>query len=362
VEIKTSSQQAQIWSRHTLGSHQKTDEEEKEMTREKTPGASANLSTLSDLSTPWCIHVVATLRIADHIAASTTDITTLAQEAGCDADSLQRVLRHLVDTGIFEEPTPGRFALNEVALGLLDPAQQLGLDLSGIGGRMAYAWGSLLTAVRTGTPAYHEIFGLPFWKDLEAHPDIAASFDALMGPPGHGTPDPEVLITGGWEEVKTVVDVGGGTGALLAEILRARPEIQGTLVDLPRTVARAGSILQAAGVGERVRTVGQSFFDPLPAGADLYLLKSILSDWPDREAQLILSRCAEAARPSGRVVILGGVSPDDRADPQLLMMVLLGGKERTLTEFGALANEASLQVQATRRLPSGRFAVECRPM
>jgi 2,7-dihydroxy-5-methyl-1-naphthoate 7-O-methyltransferase len=332
------------------------------MTHDRSLEASANLSALSDLCTPWCIHVVATLRIADHIAAGTTDIKTLAEEAGCDADFLLRVLRHLVGKGVFQEPTPGQFALNEAARGLLDPAQQLGLDLTGIGGRMAYAWGSLLSAVRTGAPAYHEIFGLPFWEDLEAHPDIAASFDALIGPPGHGTPDPEVLVTGGWEEVKTVVDVGGGTGALLAEILRAQPEIQGTLVDLPRTVARAGSLLQAAGVGERVRMVGQSFFDPLPAGADLYLLKSILGDWPDREAQLILSRCAQAARPSGRIVILGGVSPDDRADPQLLMMVLLGGKDRTLTEFGALANEASLKVQAAGWLPSGRFAVECRPM
>jgi 2,7-dihydroxy-5-methyl-1-naphthoate 7-O-methyltransferase len=332
------------------------------MTHEKTAGASADLSTLSDLCTPWCIRVAATLRIADHIAAGTTDITTLAQEAGCDADSLQRVLRHLVGTGVFEEPTPGRFALNKAAFGLLDPAQQLGLDLGGIGGRMAYAWGSLLSAVRTGTSTYYEMFNLPFWEDLEAHPDIAASFDALMRPPGHGKPDPEVLVTGGWEKVKTVVDVGGGTGALLAEILRARPGIQGMLVDLPRTVARAGSILQAAGVGERVRTVGQSFFDPLPAGADLYLLKSILSDWPDREAKLILSRCAEAARPNSRIVILGGVSPDDRADPELLMMVLLGSKERTLREFGRLANEAALRIQAAGRLPSGRFAVECCPM
>ena len=319
------------------------------MTGDKTTGESANLSALSDLCTPWCIHVVAILRIADHLAAGTTDITTLAQEAGCDTDSLQRVLRHLVSKGVFQEPAPGRFALNEAAQGLLDPSQRLGLDLDGIGGRMAYAWGSLLTAVRTGTPAYHEIFGLPFWEDLEAHPDIAASFDALMGPPGHGTPDPEV-------------DVGGGTGALLAEILRARPEIYGTLVDLPRTVARAGSLLQAAGVGERVRMVGQSFFDPLPAGADLYLLKSILNDWPDREARLILGRCAQAARPGGRVVILGSVSPDDRANPELLMMVLLGSKNRSLTEFRELAREAALEVQAAGRLPSGRFAVECRPM
>ena len=331
------------------------------MTGDKTPGASAKLSTLSDLCTPWCIHVVATLRIADRLAAGATDIDALAA-AGCDAESLLRVLRHLVGKGVFQETAAGRFALNDAAQGLLDPSQRLGLDLNGIGGRMAYAWGTLLTAVRTGTPAYHELFGLPFWEDLEAHPDIAASFDALMGPPGHGTPDPEVLVTGGWEEVKTVVDVGGGTGALLAEILRARPEIYGTLVDLPRTVARAGSLLQAAGVGERVRMVGQSFFDPLPAGADLYLLKSILNDWPDREARLILGRCAQAARPGGRVVILGGVSPDDRANPELLMMVLLGSGDRTLAEFRELAHEAGLEVQAAGRLPSGRFAVECRPV
>lgn len=328
------------------------------MIDDKTPVQSANLSVLSDLCTPWCIHVVATLQIADHIAAGTTDITTLAKAAACDAAFLELVLRHLVGKGVFAEPAPGQFALNQAA----EEVQRFGLNLDDIGGRMAHAWGTLLTAVRTGKPAYHERFGLPFWEDLQAHPDIAASFDALMGPAGHGTPDPEVLLTGDWEEIKTVMDVGGGTGALLAEILRAHPQIQGTLVDFPATVARAEALLQAAGVRERVRTVGQSFFDPLPAGADLYLLKSILHDWPDREAQLILSRCAEAARPGGRIVILGGVLPEDSVPSLTLELVLLGGKDRTLTEFRELAHQAGLKVQTAERLPSGRFAIECRPM
>lgn len=323
-----------------------------------------DLSTLSDLCTPWCIHVVATLRIADQLAAGAADSAALAAASGCEATSLERVLRHLVSKGVFEELEPDRFALNEAAQGLFDPTLRLGLDLDGIGGRMAYAWGSLLTAVRTGKPAYHEVFGLPFWEDLEAHPAIAASFDALMGPPGHGAPDPEVLVSESWSSVRTVVDVGGGTGALLAEILRNQPEVRGTLVDRPRTVARADAIFEAAGVAERVTTIGQSFFDPLPAGADLYLLKSVLSDWPDREATAILRRCAEAAPPSGRVVVLGGVSPDDVTGgpaPELLMMVLLGSKERTLPEFRALADAAGLTIQATGRQPSGRFVVECRP-
>jgi len=323
-----------------------------------------DLWALCDQSTLWSLHVVATLRIADHIVAGITQIADLANASGSSADSLQRVLRHLVSRGVFEEPAPGRFALNEAARGLLGSSIRLGLDLDGIGGRMAHAWGSLLTAVRTGAPAYHTVFGRPFWDDLEAHPDIAASFDALMGPAGHGTPDPEIQVTGGWESVRTVVDVGGGTGSLLAEILRARPGVRGTLVDLPATVARSAETFRAAGVAERVTAVGQSFFDPLPAGADLYLLKSVLFDWPDREASAILRRCAEAARPAGRVLVLNGVSPDEEgaASPELMMLVLVGGRERTLAEFRELARSAGLEVQAAERQPSRRFVVECRPV
>jgi len=322
-----------------------------------------NIWALSDLCTPWCVHVVATLRIADHIAAGITQINDLAAASGSDSDSLHRVLRHLVGKGVFEEPAPGRFALNEPAHGLLDSAGRLGLDLEGIGGRMAYAWGTLLSAVRTGAPAYHEVFHRPFWEDLQAHPEVAASFDALMGPAGHGIPDPDVLLAGGWESVRTVVDVGGGTGSLLAEILRARPEVRGTLVDFPSTVARSGEIFRAAGVAERVTAVAQSFFDPLPAGADLYLLKKVLDDWPDREAKVILQRCAEAASPAGRVVVLSGVYLDEQGgpSPELLMLVLVGGKNRSLAEFRELARAAGLEVQAAGRQPSGRIVIECRP-
>lgn len=306
-----------------------------------------------DLSTPWCVHVAATLRIADHLAAGITDIHQLAAASAADADSLQRVLRHLAQNGIFEEPAPGCFGLNDTAKGLLD----------GFGGRMAGAWSTLLSAVRTGKPAYHEAFGRGFWDDLEAHPEIAAEFDALMGPAGHGVPDPAVLVDpADWDSVRTVVDVGGGTGSLLAEVLRAHPGIHGTLVDLPRTVARSGEIFEAAGVADRVTTVGQSFFDPLPAGADLYLLKNVLADWPDQEAKALLQRIAEAARPAGRVVIVGGVNPNDVASPELLMMVLVGGKDRTLAEFRELAREAGLAVRASGRQPTGRFVVECSPI
>jgi hypothetical protein len=319
--------------------------------------------TLGDLSTPWSLHVVVTLRIAQHIAAGRTRIADLAEAAGAHADSLHRVLRHLVWQGIFEEPTVGTFALNDAARPLLDDGVVLGFDLDSFGGRMAHAWNTLLTAVRTGQPAYHEVFGRPFWDDLAAHPEIAERFDALMGPQGHGIPDPEVLLSGDWTNVRTVADVGGGAGTLLAEVLRAHPAVRGILVDQPGTIARAAPLLRDAGLIDRVTLAPQSFFDPLPAGADLYLLKSVLSDWPDAQAVAILTRCAEAARPAGRVVLVNGVWPDGDGGPvpELLMMVLVGGRGRSLSEFRALARQAGLEVAATGSRRPGRLTVECLP-
>ena len=321
-----------------------------------------DLWALSDLCTPWCVHVAATLRVATHIAAGCEEIHALAAMCGADEDSLARVLRHLVEKGLFLEPAPGRFALNELARGLLDEGMLLGLDLDGFGGRMAYAWGTLLPAVRSGKPAYHEHFGRPYWEDLESHPAISVQFDSMMSFAGHGVPDWRVLPRAEeWAQVRTVVDVGGGTGALLSEILKAQPHVRGILVDLPRTVARAAELFAAAGVTDRVTASAQSFFDPLPAGADLYLLKSVLNDWPNREVTAILRRCAEAARPSsGRVVVFNTTGPGEAAPPDLLMLVLVGGKERSVEEFGALAAEAGLRVTGTSRQAGGKTLIECR--
>ena len=159
-----------------------------------------------------------------------------------------------------------------------------------------------------------------------------------------------------------MVDVGGGTGTMLAEILRIRPGIHGILVDQPQTVARSAELFRAAGVVGRVTLAGQSFFDPLPPGGDLYLLRGILNDWPDNEAAAILRRCCEAARPSGRVVVLKSVGPNDAPRDLTIEMLLLGGKHRTVMEFQALARQAGLEVSAAGQQSSGYFVVDCRPV
>lgn len=182
-----------------------------------------DLWDLADLRTPWSLYTVVTLRIAEHIEAGATDVHTLAATADCDATALHNVLSHLASRGVFEGPEPGRFRLNQAARGLLEPGIRLGFDLHGLGGRFVHAWSTLPTYLRTGRSGYHELFGRGFWEDLAAHPELAADFDELMGPAGHGTPSAEIDLVDGWDSVRTVVDVGGGTGALLTEILRARP-------------------------------------------------------------------------------------------------------------------------------------------
>lgn len=319
-----------------------------------------DLWQLCDLQTPWCIHTAATLRIAHHIEAGLSDVNDIAAAAHCDPYVLDCLLGYLVSKGVFEQTGPGRYALNETARGLLDPGMLIGLDLDGFGGRMAHAWGTMLSYVRTGRPAYHEVFGRGFWEDLEANPRLAAQFDALIGPQGHGTPNPNFDITGGWDSIKTVTDLGGGTGAMLAEILRAHPHLRGTLVDQPGTVARATEIFEQAGVSNRVTLSGQSFFDPLPSGADLYLLRGILNDWPDKETVAILTRAAEAARPNGRVVVLKSVSPNTSQRTLSIEMVLLAGKHRTLDEFKLLAEKSGLAVSSAGP-QAAYYVVECRP-
>ncbi len=322
-------------------------------------GDNVDLGALLDLTTPWCLHVLATLGVADHIAAGVTGIDELAAAAGCDAGALHSVLAHVVGMGVFREPEPGRFALNQAAEDLRSAAPFL--NLYGIGSRFALAWGSLLAYVRTGRPAYHQVFGRPFWDDLAAHPAIAAEFDALMGPAGHGVPDYDIDLAGGWDGVRSVVDVGGGTGSLLAELLRRHPDVRGTLLDLPGTVGRARRSFERVGVEDRVTTVGQSFFDPLPSGADVYVLKSVLNDWPERETVAILRRCAEAAAPSGgRIVVLGGVAPDDQPPRLTIEMVLVGGRTNSLAGFRELVRTVGLEVVAAGVQASGRYVVECR--
>lgn len=320
---------------------------------------------LTDILTPWAVRVAATLRVADLIREGNTRADDVAVKAGADPDAVGRLLRYLAARGFFRQVAPGVFELAELAGPLLDdhPAgRRARLDLDGMGGRIDGAGAGLLRAVRTGRPAYADVFGLPFWEDIAAHPDMSPSFDDIMA--GHLPWFGEIVQGHPWHGVRHVVDVGGGVGTLLAAILLANPDIHGTLVDQPATVAEGREFLAAQGLADRTETVAGNFFDPLPGGADVYLLSNILHDWCDEDALRILRRCADAAGATGRTLIADRVV-DQAEDSALVttldlrMLVLLGGRERTFAEWLALVGGAGLRVVSTERRDGGATLLSC---
>jgi O-methyltransferase domain len=326
------------------------------------------LGPLMDLVTPMALRVAATLRLADFMpddgAGEGAILSDLAERAGADPEALARMLRHLVQHGVFTEPRPGQFAANQTAA-LLRTGQPgvVWLDLDGFGGRMDLAFTGLAHTVRTGGPAWEQVFGQPFWAYLDANPAISASFDATMAVDAGHAP---VADRYDWSTVRHVADIGGGTGTLIAEVLRRNPWLRGTLADLPETAARARQYLAGLGLDGRCEVVGQSFFDSLPPGADAYLLNRVIHDWDDAAATAILRRCAEAAGRTGRVLVIEshatpGGDPAAFSEMNLRMLVLTGGRERTIDDYSALAGGAGLQVTAVHHITERHVIIECAP-
>ncbi|WP_020672218.1 methyltransferase [Amycolatopsis nigrescens] len=314
---------------------------------------------LASLATPWAIRAAVTFALPDLIDEGVTGTGELAERTGTDPDALARVLRYLVGLGVFTEPEEGRFAVTPLGRVLRrDHASGVHswLDQSGFSGRIDQTYGNLIDSVRTGKPAYPALFGRGAWDDLEGRPALAESFNRMMA--SHtGLFASSVAAEYDWSSVEHVVDVGGGLGVLLAELLRKHAHLRGTLVDLPNTAASGEPAFDSPELRDRFDIRGQSFFDPLPAGGDVYLLANIIHDWADAEAVSILRRCAEAAGPDGKVLLVDRVIRDSDehvrvAAADLHMLLTLGGKERSEAELTAIGAAAGLRLDSVQPLTS----------
>ena len=298
------------------------------------------------------IYVAAELGIADLLKRRGKTADELAAETGSHPESLYRVLRLLAGAGLVVENAPRRFVLTRLGAGLASniPGSPAALARLVLRRFKWEPWGHLLENVRTGQSAFQQVHGVGVFEYLQEHPDEGRLFDAAMTE-NTARDGKDIAACYDFSNMQVVADIGGGQGLLLASILRAHPALHGILVDLPEVISRGRSVLEACGVSQRCNMVCGSFFEPLPPDADAYLLRHIVHDWNDVDAQRILENCRLAAGVDGRILVVEQlVGTDHRSGSALLandleMMVNIGGKERTEPEFRELFARAGLQVR-----------------
>ncbi|MFI0723491.1 methyltransferase [Streptomyces sp. NPDC021224] len=312
------------------------------------------------------IHLMVRLGIADALADGPRTAADLARRAGADPETLADLLRVLADEDLLAPSAPGSAAPSE-PLGTAYRLTPLGARLrdgtdSGPRGWAVHvaeeqyrAWGESLAALRSGRSGFEHAYGQPFWAHLARHPHKARSFDEAMVASSAAGAD---AIAGSGEFPArgpgTVVDVGGGTGAVLTAVLRAHPALTGVLYDNSPVVAEAAARLRAAGVLERCTVRPGSFLSGVPAGGNVYLLCRVLCDWADAEALRILRNCRAAMGHGARLLIAARLTDDPRLPPNpmfdLHFRLVSGGRDRSAAAYAALLRTAGLPLLARRPL------------
>lgn len=300
------------------------------------------------------LSVAAALGIADLLADGPRSVRELAERTQSHGGSLFRLMRALAGVGVFARDADGRFKLTPLA-------ELLRSDVAGsqrsfaimMGTEFYQAWGKLLHSVRTGQPGFQHRYGASFFEYMTAHPDRHGIYDEAM----NGIHDAEtqpVLDAYDFSTFGTLVDIGGGNGLALAAILRRYPEMRGILFDLPAVVDRAWPLIADSDCAGRFQAVAGDFFASVPAKADAYIMRHVIHDWEDEPAITLLRRCREAMNPDGRVLVIETVIPtgDEPCFGKWLdlMMLLVGGRERTEEEYRRLFTAAGLKL--SRIVPS----------
>jgi len=291
------------------------------------------------------LYAAAALGVADQLVAGPAPVELLADHTGAHAPSLHRLLRTLASVGVFTEPEPGVFALTPLGQTLTSGQPGSMRDLAIMWMETHYApFADLLHTIRTGQPAAEQLYGQPFFSWLSHHPEQASRFTGAMANLTSGFKTAAITSLP-LDGTHTIVDVGGADGTVLAAILAAHPHMRGVLFDLPHVITDAAETLARHGVEDRVDCVGGDFFESVPASGDAYLVSVVLHDWADQQAQHILANIAAAGGSGARLLMLEFVVPPGDTPhlskmSDLSMLVMMGGKERTETEWRELLKGA----------------------
>lgn len=313
------------------------------------------LQLMTGAWTTQAIAVAAELRLADHLASNGGATTErLARSTGTDHDSLRRLLRYLASLGVVKA-SGNTFAVTELGHFLRTDADHSLHPLALLyGGSFYQSFGHLMHSVRTGQESFEQLFGKNHFDYFAEHPELAELFDRAMAS--------SMSIFGQVAEIvdfsaaRVVVDVAGGNGELLGQVLHAAPHLRGVLLERPHAIEAARSTLAKAGCADRCQLVAGDFTNGVPQGGDIYLLSRVLHDWDDQQCQAILKRCAEAMPGHAELLIVERLLPEDDS-PSLAvawdihMMCNVGGRERTSSHYRRLLSDAGFELTAQHELP-----------
>lgn len=329
-------------------------------------GAESLLDTIACGAASQAVAVAAELGVFDRLANGPSSAEALAQATGCHAPSVRRLLRALAALEACEERPDGSFAL--APLGALlrgDASDALHAYMVWWGRYRWLGWSDLMHSVRTGESAVGAGRATIGMRQLDAERGAASVFNRAMAEITHVVAR-GVLRAVDFSRARRFVDVGGGIGELAAAVLAAHPHLHGVVLDRPHAIEGARDRLRSANVLGRCDIVAGDFFESVPAGADVHLLKSVVHDWDDDSSTRLLARCRQAIAPGGRVLLVEQVMPERIAGREHLrpaiadlnMLVMLGGRERTVAEFRRLLEAAGFRHAGTTPAALGYSVIE----
>jgi hypothetical protein len=305
------------------------------------------------------ISTAANLSIADHLAGGPKSALEIAGAVRCNPRAIHRFMRALANFGILTRAGEQKFALTPLGEALKSdaPGAARSTVLMTAGPLVWKCFEQLQYSVATGKTAMEKVFGMPLFDYLAQHRELAAQFSETMV--GIHSGEPAAVAASYDFSTLEVVDVGGGTGNMLAHILTRYPQCRGVLFDCPHVVAEAPAFLRAKGLENRVRIEPGDFFSRVPPGGDVYLLSHIIHDWNEEQCLAILDHCRKAMNVGAKLLIVEFVLPegDEPHVGKLLdmtMLVVTGGEERTASEYKVLLARAGLKM--TRVVPTGSDA------
>ena len=314
------------------------------------------------------VYVAARLKIADAVGDGNRALGEIARETGTKPDSLKRTMRALTSHGFFRQDKGGAFFQTPLSETLKSgkPGSMRAIVEAELGHDHYQSWGELESCLREGGTAFERKYNMPIWQYYAKHPELEVLFGEAMN---NLTDIANKGIVNSYKfaPFSFAIDIGGGHGGLLSGLLEGHSKARGMIFDLPTVIDEARTGDAVTRYRGRLETSAGDFFEKVPSGGDLYLLKFILHDWNDDRCVTILSNIRKVMSPSGRLAVIEIVLPE-RSEPHvgplidLNMMVMTGGRERTEGEYGTLLSRAGFQLQKTVGTKSPFSVIEAIPV